>query len=146
MDTLDQVITVIHSIHSVDDEEQLELLEQVTQELLQMSPAEQGIDALFGIFERFPYSDGNGVFWSILHGIEKMPNYQPRLLRSVQTQPTEFNLRMVDRLMNSGTMRIGNVELDTFLDDVIRNTQHPDEARQRAKEIQTRHRESRTSE
>lgn len=106
------------SITSVDDVEQLELLERLLSKLNPSSLCDEEYCALFGLFERFPEHDGFGVFWTILHRLEKSPQYEPHLLQSVQRQPAEFNLRMIARLVNGGVMQIGSVNLPALLRSV----------------------------
>ena len=56
---------------------------------------------LFSIFERFPLSDGYGVFWSILHGLEDIPDCEPALLESLRRQPSLMSLTMARRILNT---------------------------------------------
>ncbi len=88
-------------------------LDQLLEQLWVTGAPEQGMKALFGIFERYPEDDGNGVFWTILHGLERLPNYEPALVSSVRRQPTEFNVLMVNRILNTGQESIGGVSGQT---------------------------------
>ena len=135
MNQIDQIITTINAIESVDDEENLRRLDQALQDLFTSPQPERGIDALFRIYERFPESDGYGVFWSILHGLERLPNYEPRLITSVQRQPMEFNLTMVNRLLNAGTTQIEGTNLVALLEAIAASPQYPEQARGHARRL-----------
>jgi hypothetical protein len=132
---IDHITTTIDAIESVDDEESLRRLDQALQDLFKSPHPERGIDALFRIFERFPDSDGYGVFWSILHGLERLPNYERRLITSVQRQPMEFNLTMVNRLLNAGTTQIEGTDLVALLEAVAADPQYSEKARGHARRL-----------
>lgn len=108
MDGIPRIITKLDTIKSVEDEGELALLDQAIEALFSTQSPERAIDALFRIYERFPESDGYGVFWSILHALEAMPGYEQRLIESVRRQPMEFNLNMVNRLLNANITHIGD--------------------------------------
>lgn len=86
-------------------------LDSLLVELWQAGHPEQAIPELLGLFERYPEEDGYGVMWSVLHGLESLPNYEPELLRSLARQPSEFGVRMVGRLLNAGMRDVGDVSL-----------------------------------
>ncbi|WP_353190205.1 hypothetical protein [Pandoraea pnomenusa] len=86
-------------------------LDSLLVELWQAGRPEQAIPELLGLFERYPEEDGYGVMWSVLHGLESLPNYEPELLRSLARQPSEFGVRMVGRLLNAGMREVGDVSL-----------------------------------
>lgn len=84
-----------------------------------LEPRSDEIDtALFGLFERFPAEDGHGVFWSIVHGLERRGAYEESLLASVQRSPSPFSLRMLNRLMNSGQELCAGVPIGRLLEDL----------------------------
>jgi hypothetical protein len=143
MSTADSALHTINNISSVEDEGQLKQLDQALDTLFQSGEAEKGLDALFAVFERFPHSDGYGVFWSILHGLEALPNYEPRLVLSVRTQPMEFNLMMINRLLNAKVFSIGDVSLLVLLEEVANNHRYDEHTRLRASEYVNRHRDKR---
>jgi hypothetical protein len=54
---------------------------------------------LFRVFERFPEEDGDGVLWSIVHGVEALPfDYEPFLRQSVARQSSSMGRIMLQRL------------------------------------------------
>ncbi len=63
------------------------------------------LDAWFRLFERYPDSDGYGVFWTILHGIEHVVTSPTELLtivrRSLDRKPSYFPAMMIHRMLNS---------------------------------------------
>jgi hypothetical protein len=92
------------------------------------------IPSLLAVFERFPWSDGFGLCWSILHAIEQLPGYEPHLVASVLRAPGEFNLMMVNRLVNGGVSDVGGVSLLGLLDEVARGSRYSEQARDEARE------------
>jgi hypothetical protein len=110
-----EIANGINSVSSVEEIGQLKSLEAL---LLKLSPSNLSNEeycALFGLFERFPEHDGFGIFWSVLHILEKSPRHEPFLLESVQRKPSEFGLRMVARLINGGITQVGAVDLPALL-------------------------------
>ncbi len=97
--------TTIESLLAFVDPEgdgQLEALDAVLASMDPMTANDAELDALFGIFERFPEHDGFGVFWSILHFLEACPDCESAMLRSVMRKPVAFNVMMINRLINGG--------------------------------------------
>ncbi|MBU66698.1 MAG: hypothetical protein CL858_14780 [Cupriavidus sp.] len=90
-------------------------LDSLVAELWQAGYPEQAIPQLLSVFERYPEEDGFGVVWTVLHGLESLPNYEPELLRSLARQPSEFGIRMVGRLINAGIREVGGVSLNDTL-------------------------------
>jgi hypothetical protein len=86
-------------------------LDELLDELWQAGEPEQAIPEMLGVFERYPEEDGYGVMWSIVHGLEKLPNYEPALLASLARQPSELGITMVGRMLNAGVTQIGGVSL-----------------------------------
>ena len=124
-----EIANGINSVSSVEELEQLESLEAL---LAEMSPSNLSTEeyyALFGLFERFPNHDGFGIFWSVLHMLEKSPRFEAYLLESVQRQPSEFSLRMVARLINGGVTQIGAVDLPSLLKAISTNQAVSESAR-----------------
>ena len=79
-----------------------------------------------------PDEDGAGVFWSIVHGLEALANYESCLLDAVSSYPTEFSLIMVNRLLNAGQTRVGAVSLVAVLQSVADNDVWPNTVRETA--------------
>ena len=61
------------------------------------------IPVLLRVFDRFPDEDGAGVFWSIVHGLESLPDYEPLLRASAEARPTHFKRIMLERTRRAQT-------------------------------------------
>src|SRR5687767_12610970 len=85
---------------------------------------------LLDVLERFPEEDGDGVLWSIVHGLESLPGYEPELVRSVQRRPSEFGLMMVGRLLNSGESQVAGTSLVALLRSVGSDSDVPGRVRE----------------
>ena len=127
-----RIIHTINTINSVEDERQLDTLDEAIQLLFNTPHPELGMDALLGIFERFPEKDGYGLFWSILHGLENLPNYEEKLIKSVRRNPSWFSLNMINRILNSGQREVNGVDLLEVLEEIAGNPQSPASIRERA--------------
>ena len=132
MENLQGTLAVIDGIKSVTDAGELQKLEVGLDELFKAPFPERGIETLFRLFERFPNDDGYGVFWTVLHGIEHQPDYEPHLKASVRHIPTEFNLRMVNRLLNSDLPDGQRQEWLDLLSEVISNPSYSEDAKAEA--------------
>ncbi|BEP56463.1 hypothetical protein GmRootV118_37070 [Variovorax sp. V118] len=93
-------------------------LDSLLDELWRAGSPEQAMPEMLSVFERYPEEDGYGVMWTIVHGLESLPNYQPELLRSLARQPSELGIAMVGRILNVGTTEIGGVSLLQTLHDL----------------------------
>jgi hypothetical protein len=98
-------------ITDVHDESQLRDLDALVGGVASENCGEAEIRALLRVFERFPDEDGFGVFWSILHLLERCSGYEALLVDSAVRVPVEFNLNMVNRLLNSGVAEVGGRQL-----------------------------------
>jgi hypothetical protein len=101
-----------------ESESDLKELDLILQSLDSTAVSETDLDALFGIFERFPEHDGFGVFWSIVHFLEACKEHEPALLRSVARKPVPFNLMMINRIINGGGGLSGKISLIRLLEQV----------------------------
>jgi len=101
-----QTIAELNGISSVEDRTQLQKLQALLDAFTPDSLSPEAFRVLFGVLERFADHDGYGVFWSILHLLEKKQGYESFLLESVSRCPTEFTLAMVNRLLNSGVTEV----------------------------------------
>ena len=93
------------------------------------------VTSLLRVFERFPESDGNGVFWDILHLIEAAPAYEPELIRSITRSPTQMSLTMANRLLNSDTTEQSRARLLLLLRTIASDDTVSREARHQAKDF-----------
>ncbi len=115
------LINNLASFTDAHDELQLRFLVETVDAIETHACGENEIRALLSIFERFPDDDGYGVFWSILHCLEKCEGYEPLLIESVARTPVEFNLNMINRIINSGTCEIDGRSLHLLLASAITN-------------------------
>jgi hypothetical protein len=97
------------------------------------------VDDLFAVFERFPGEDGAGVFWTILHGLESLPDYERALVASVRRRPSEFGVLMVKRLLNGGQTQGEDVPLLGLLESVAARADVPESIRQSARDFAKEH-------
>ena len=116
---------------SPENEAQLQRLDAFIQDFSKREPTAADFEALLSVFERFPCHDGFGVFWSIVHCLEHFQGYEPALLDSVRRRPGEFNLTMINRMMNAGVANVGDVSLI----DVLQTVAASETASQQAREI-----------
>jgi hypothetical protein len=85
---------------------------------------------LLDVFERFPDDDGFESFWGIVHLLERAGGYESPLIDSVRRSPGEFNLTMINRLLNGGIKHVGDQSLLSLLEDVARSERgNPNSAR-----------------
>ena len=78
-------------------------------------------EALLRVFERFPKEDGFGVFWSILHALEGVDNYELELVASIRRAPNKFNTLMVNRIVNAGATSVAGVPAKRLFAEVLEN-------------------------
>jgi len=130
------ILSVIESIDSVEDVKQLEILQNSLDKLFVLPKLDkEEIQALFGLYEKFPTSDGYGLFWSILHKIEASGDYESLLIESTQRKPALFNLSMIKRLLNGGIYFIGDVNLLNLLTQVANDKNQLEILRQDAQDF-----------
>lgn len=92
------ILKDIETFHPEDDE--WLPLDDLFEELWTAgTPPQEAIPILFRVFERFPNTDGAGVLWSIVHGVEGLPyNYEFSLKQSYDRAPSEMAAIMLRRL------------------------------------------------
>lgn len=110
------LIDRLASFKDPQDEAQLDELDETVSAVKPELCGEAEVRALLNVFERFPGDDGYGVFWAILHCLEKCPGYEALLVESAARTPVEFNLSMVNRLLNSGVTKVGERSLLSVLE------------------------------
>jgi hypothetical protein len=114
-----EVVAAIDGLPSVDTTEHLSRLQEVVDCYFSSENAAEHLGVWFRLYERFPEDDGYGVFWTILHGIEATPEYEPLIVESVRRYPSQFPLLMVNRQLNGGVRQIGGVDLLELLRQVV---------------------------
>lgn len=120
---------------SPEDEFQLQRLDESISYLSGRDTDRRDIEALLAIFERFPEHDGFGVFWAILHCLERLPGHEPALLESVRRTPGNFNLLMIKRMLNSGITQSGDQSLAELIQEIADSHHAGERARQIAKRL-----------
>ncbi|MDM5175896.1 hypothetical protein PO883_01620 [Massilia sp. DJPM01] len=118
---------------SPEDEAQLRRLDELVEGLSFLRPTQPDFKELLSVFERFPCHDGFGVFWAIVHCIENSQGYEPALLESVRRTPCDFNLTMINRMLNGGITNVGHESLIELLHTVAASENASEAAREAAK-------------
>lgn len=96
----DEILQDIESFRPVEDE--WLPLEELLAELWDAGVPPHALRTLFGVFERFPDDHGEGVCWSIVHGIEGLNiDYEQPLRESLARQRSEMGAIMLQRLERS---------------------------------------------
>ena len=93
-------------------------LETLLEEAFSSSDPKAYYTAIFNLFERFPNEDGAGVFWSALHGMEAVGEYETDLLRHFRRCPSEMTKVMLVRIRNSGQKEIQGVSIDSLIGSI----------------------------
>ena len=101
------------------NESQLRTLDATVSAIEPAACGPREIRAMLALLERFPDEDGFGVFWSILHCLEKCLGYASLAVESAARAPTEFNLIMINRLLNSGVTSVDGQSLLSVLEAAI---------------------------
>jgi hypothetical protein len=131
---------ILESIAALTDPEDPVALARLETALDSLPPTEAPeaiVFSLFKLLERFPTSDGLGVFWSVLHYLEATPRHEACLVASINRCPTEFGVLMVNRILN-----VPGTELEPWLSTlrrVERLPAEPDAIRQLARKFIARH-------
>ena len=133
---LSQIVQCFDNFSDSENAEQLQNLDAAAAQL-EAEPPLIAVAAMLRVFERFPDSDGFGVFWTLLHAIECAPGYETELVQSIARQPNEFNLIMVNRLLNAGVTRIGERSPLELLEQIAADARTPAEVKQTALELIT---------
>jgi len=95
-------------------------LDLMVQGLWSIGNAGKSLPELLALFERFPADeDGNGVFWTILHGIETFDDYERELACSLRRQPSEFAVLLAGRMLNSGAITLDGAPIAEVLTQVM---------------------------
>ena len=120
MSTVASQLASISSMHEVP---QLQVLEQAMKSLLPDTMDDEDRIGLLRLFEKFPEDDGYGAFSSIISLLEKAGEYEPLLIDSVNRRATEFNLRMIARMLNARITNIGTTDLLSVLRRVAEDSE-----------------------
>lgn len=112
-----QIVAEIDAL-SLADPHDFDRLQSLVDEYFALPEAPVFLDVWFRLYERFPESDGYGVFWSILHGIEAQPGSDVFVVASLRCQPTQFPLLMLNGMINAGIESVDEVNLLELLRSV----------------------------
>jgi hypothetical protein len=121
---VEQIIATLDNFQNIDDIKQLDDMACAVAQLYD-PPQVVAVEALFRILERFPEDDGYETFWSILTTLERTPNYEPELVKSIMRQPNEFNVIMINRMLNAGIHHIDDTNLIDLLRHVVKDDRTP---------------------
>jgi hypothetical protein len=136
-DKLPQVLARVDSFDPADAG--WRALDDLLGDLFSSPSPESGIDSMLRVLERFPEGDGQGVLWSLVHGLESLPSYESALVASVRRQPTELNVVMVNRLINGGYRFVGTTDLLDLFVQVQSHPNCPESVRTHARDYRQSH-------
>ena len=91
------------------------------------------INALLRILERYPTHDGYGVFWSIVHTLEAIGDYETELVSSISRKPHEMSVLMLNRMLNAGINEIDGKPIIKILQEISVNTAFSEDIREQAR-------------
>lgn len=116
-------------------------LDDLFAELWATGEAGRHVPDLLAVMERFPDDDGAGVLWSVVHGVESLPGYEPELVRSLRRRPSFLGVTMVGRLLNAGVSRVNGLHLVALLREVAGSDAATERVRASAMPLVQRHAE-----
>ncbi|HEU5138075.1 MAG TPA: hypothetical protein VFU13_23220 [Steroidobacteraceae bacterium] len=93
-------------------------LDDLLGELFQQPVDAEGIKAMLRVFERFPLDEAVGPAWSIVHGLESLPGYEPYLVDSLRRRPSELGVVMLNRMLNVGQLAAGDADIHALLREI----------------------------
>ncbi len=114
-------------------------LDDLLDQLWATGEAGRYVPDLLSVLERFPEEDGVGVLWSVVHGVESLPGYEPALIRSVRHVPSELGITMVVRLISAGVAEVGNARLSDLLRDLAGRSDISEQIREVARDCAKYH-------
>ncbi|MBS1809052.1 MAG: hypothetical protein JST84_12890 [Acidobacteria bacterium] len=120
---------------NIVDSNGMERLRQLTGELSLLSLKEKDIslEIMFKLMERLADSD-LGSPGPLVHTIEKIPDYEQALFKSVGRKPTPLNLWMLNRVLNTSLSEAARQRLLSMLQDSL---SHPLASTSAKEEAQT---------
>ena len=101
--------------------------------------ANEACESMFKIFERLEFGSYNSVLWSILHALEALPAYEIELIKSVYRKPNEFNLRMINRNLNSGQKKYQSYNYVSILKELLNSEKLEEHLKQDVREYLEMH-------
>ncbi len=126
-----KVVAEIDALNPADPEDlDLDRLSDLAVEYFSSRVAPKYLGVWFHLYERFPETDGYGVFWAILHGIEAQPGSDRFVVESVRRKPSRFPVTMVNRMLNGSITSVGGVDLLGLLAEVAADSRCPGSVRE----------------
>jgi len=107
-------------------------LDELIQDLAKCNLIPEDFPSLFSLFERFPEDDGAEVFWGLVHLLEGVGGFEEALVSSLRHKPSDMATIMVNRMLNGGIDRVGEVRLMDLLAEITWNSNVPGSVSQRA--------------
>lgn len=95
------------------------------------------VPALLAVLERFEQPDE--PLWGVLHALEDIPGYEPRLVESVRRAPSELGLTMVSRLLNDDVDEVDGMPLVALLEEIALDARRSEAVRAEARELAVHH-------
>lgn len=92
------------------------------------------IAACLRVFERYPEDDGAGVFFTIIHTLEHFGGYESALASSVRRNPNQWNLLMLNRMLDADIDAAGDYTIFELLMNVQKGDSLPLKLRELAKD------------
>jgi hypothetical protein len=128
-----QLVEAIDAITSVESADDLSRLQDLADRYFTSRQAAKHLEVWFRLYERFPEDDGCGIFWAILHGLEALPDCDTQVVASVRRKPSQFPVRMVNRMLNADIRTVAGVDLLDLLKTVAADKSCPVSVRQDAR-------------
>lgn len=117
---MDQVKEYLTNFNAEIDD--LDKLQDTLDSIWDSGKQDSIVAELFSVFENNPDHDGYGVFWSILHGLEGIDEYELQLCESIEIKPSEFNVLMAMRVLNPKSVSDYKVQVkDTLVKALSRS-------------------------
>ncbi|MBI2806442.1 MAG: hypothetical protein HYX68_15790 [Planctomycetes bacterium] len=128
----------IAALDAYDGDDAWDGLDECVDALSKKKPSAARMDALLRVFERCPEVDGEELK-SVVHALEKMAGYEPRLIASMKRAPSVYAARMFNRMLNAGTKTVGKVKLMALLQETASRGDTPDGVREEIHDILEHH-------
>ena len=129
MNTTQKLIGKIENFQPTEDGNWIQLDQYLDELWSKGNPSSLAYETLFRVFERYPDQDGAGIFWSIVHGLEHLGNYENELFNSLGRQPSDMGLIMLKRLENPGHETINGQPINQLYKKILDHPKTTDEVK-----------------
>ena len=129
---ISRLLAEIETTSSLDDAPASTRLEALVQMYFRQPEADRRIEVRFRLYERFPAHDAFGIFWSVLHGLEKQPSCAMKVVEWVRRAPSGFAVRMLSTLSHSGVRELAGTDLVEYMHHVSDHQRGPRSVRDQA--------------